>query len=209
MQKLFNAWKKEDQDAAVIQLLKYAIGVLLLLCLGLMMGWISAPSRLTVYVPPNLSSGIVLKHNQIPKTTLYSFVYEVWQEINYWSQNGQQDYATNLSAYSAYLTKAFQSQLQQDEADLKAAGQLDRERTLQPVDNAGYDDANVKQLDANTWEVDLHMRLTETKNNQIVKDVEILYPLKVVRANISQKYNPFGLAIAGFVSDPQRLKTYV
>lgn len=209
MKQLFNAWKKEDQDAAMIHFLKCAIGVLLLICIGLWIGWMSAPSRLTVYVPPDLSGGVLLKHNEIPKSTVYSFAYEAWQELNYWPQSGEQDYATNLRAYAFYLTKSFQLVLQQDYADLKTAGQVDRARTLQGLADAAYDEADVKQLDANTWEVDLHMRLTETKNNQIVKDVEILYPLKVTRANFSQKYNPFGLALAGFVSEPQRIKTYI
>lgn len=53
------------------------------------------------------------------------------------------------------------------------------------------------------------MRLTEFKNGQAVKDVEILYPLKITRVNVSQQNNPYGLAIAGFISNPERLRTYI
>jgi hypothetical protein len=53
------------------------------------------------------------------------------------------------------------------------------------------------------------MRLLEYKNNQIVKDVQLLYPLKVIRVNIAQVDNPYGLALAGFISPPVRLKTTI
>jgi len=39
--------------------------------------------------------------------------------------------------------------------------------------------------------------------------VEILYPLKVTRMNVSQDKNPYGLVLAGYVSAPMRLKTYI
>jgi hypothetical protein len=92
---------------------------------------------------------------------------------------------------------------------LKTTGQLQRIRYLQGLSGAAYDSYNVKKIGNDTWEVNLKMRLTEFKNNQTVKDVEIIYPLKVTRINVSQQSNPYGLALAGFVTDPQRQKTYV
>ena len=206
---LFDAWKKEDRDGQIVKLQKQFIFLLFGLCLLCFIGWMTAPSRLTVYIPPDISNGATLKANEIPNPLIYAFAYEVWQEINYWPQDGTEDYKNNLHAYWSYLTPNFKSDLLQDYDDLQTSGQVQRQRYLQGITGAAYDSANVKKLSDGTWEVDLQMRLTEYKNNQPVKDVEILYPLKVTRMNVSQQNNPYGLAIAGFVSEPVRLKTYI
>jgi hypothetical protein len=80
---------------------------------------------------------------------------------------------------------------------------------MQGIAGAAYDSSLIKKISDNTWEVDLKMRLTEYKNSQPVKDVEILYPIKVTRLDVSQRYNPYGLALAGFAYEPVRLKTYI
>jgi len=207
--KLFDAWKKEDKDAQIIRAQKHFIFLLFAICILSFIGWMTAPSRMTVYIPPDISNGATLKAGEIPDPLIYSFAYEVWQEINYWPQEGTQDYLTNLRTYWSYLTPNFKSELTQDYTDLKASGQVQRQRFLQGITGAAYDSANVKKLSDSTWEVDLKMRLTEYRNNQAVKDVEILYPLKVTRMNISQANNPYGLALAGFAAEPVRLKTYI
>lgn len=206
---LFNSWKKEDQDAAVIKAQTKTIYLLFAAILVCAIGWMTAPSRITLYLPPDISNGATMKVGEIPSPLIYSFAYEVWQEINYWSQDGVQDYQKNIQTYWPYLTPNFKSDLLQDYKDLKTSGQLQRQRFLQGISGAAYESANVKKLSDSTWEVDLKMRLTEYRNNQPVKDVEILYPLKVTRMNVSQQNNPYGLAIAGFIAEPIRLKTYI
>lgn len=209
MNKIFDAWKKEDKDYQIIKAQKHFILILLAICMLCFLGWMTSPSRLTVYIPPDISNGATMKAGEIPSPLVYSFAYEIWQEINYWPSDGLQDYDKNIHTYWPYLTPAFKSELLQDYNDLKTSGQVQRQRYLQGLAGAAYDSSNIKKISDNTWEVDLRMRLTEYKNNQIVKDVEILYPIKVTRMNVSQQNNPYGLAIAGFVSEPVRLKTYI
>lgn len=206
---LFDSWKKEDRDLQVIKAQKSFIILLFVICLICFAGWWTSPSRLTVYIPPDISNGATLKANSIPNPLIYAFAYEVWQELNYWPQDGESDYQTNIHTYWSYLTPSFKSDLLQDYVDLKTSGQVQRQRFLQGISGSAYDSVNIKKLSDDTWEVDLKMRLTEYKNNQPVKDVEILYPLKVVRMSVSQQNNPYGLALAGFVSEPVRLKTYI
>jgi len=206
---LFDAWKKEDRDLQIIQCQKRFILILCSICFLLTIGWITSPSRLTIFIPPDLSNGATEKVNAIPKPFIYSFAYEVWQEINHWPSDGTMDYPNNLHTYWSYLTPSFQSTLLTDLETLKATGQVQRERFLQGTTGAAYDETSVKQLSNNSWEVDLSMHLTEFKNNQPVKDVEILYPLKITRLDVSQRDNPYGLALAGFVSEPVRLKTTI
>lgn len=207
--KFFDAWNQEDRYKAIIGMLLKIIYLLVFIAALCSIGWMTAPTRMTVYIPPDISNGATQKAGEIPNPFIYTFTFEVWQEINHWTQNGTQDYITNINTYWPYFTPSFKSVLLQDYEDLKTSGQLDRERVMQGIEGAAYDSIYVKKLSDNTWEVDLKVRLTEYKNNQVVKDVEILYPLKVVRYNISQKVNPYGLAITGFASEPVRLKTYI
>lgn len=213
-QKLFSgwitsAWKKEDADREIIRLQKRLMGVLCVFSLAFFIGWITAPSRLMVYVPPDIQNGATLKAGTIPDPLIYSFAYEVWQELNYWANDTGEDYQKNIRAYGPYLTAPFKAELLEDDAHLKTSGQEQRIRYLQGLNGAAYESANVKKLSHDTWEVDLKMRLTEFKNNQIVKDIEIIYPLRVARINVSPQNNPYGLALAGFVSEPERQKTSI
>ncbi len=202
-------WKKEDADRHIIRLQTYFIFILLMMNLAFFTGWISSPSRLTIYIPPDIQNGATMKVGTIPPSLIYSFTYEIWQELNYWPEENGDDYQKNINSYWAYLTSQFKTALLEDNADLKMTGQIQRIRYLQGLSGAAFNSKNVKKLGNDTWEVDLKMRLTEYKNNQAVKDVEILYPLKVTRTNVSPQNNPYGLAITGFVSEPKRLKTYI
>lgn len=198
----FNAWKKEDRDAAMICAQNKCIVILCFGCLLLSIGWISAPSRIQVFIPPDMSAGATLKPGEIPPALIYSFADELWQEINYWAEDGSKDYEKNLRTYAAYLTPEFQAELFQELHELMDAGQLQRQRYLQ---GSAFEVSHVKKLSSDSWAVDLKVRLMEYKNHQLVKDIEVLYPLKIVRRDISHSHNPYGLAIAGFVSKPIRV----
>lgn len=204
-----HAWHKEDADRELIKMQKYMIGILLVICLMAYVGWMTSPSRLTIYIPPDIQNGATTKVDAIPESLIYSFAYEVWQELNYWSENGELDYEKNLTVYRSYLTPQFNAELQQEYEELKKSGQLQRIRYIQGLNGAAYDSMNIKKLNSNSWEVDLKMRLTEYKNNQPVKDVEIIYPLKITRMHVSSHNNPYGLGIAGFISEPKRINTYI
>jgi len=214
MSNIFNgwivqAWKKEDADAQVIKIQKTFIYILSLLSLLFSIGWMSAPSRLTVYIPPEIQNGATLKVGSIPDPLIYSFAYEIWQELNYWPKEDGDDYQKNIHRYWSYLTPKFKSELIGEEKDLRISGQLQRIRSLQGLSGAAFDSVNVKKLRNDTWEVDLRMRLSEYKNGQPIKDIEIIYPLRVTRINVSPQNNPYGLALDGFINEPERLQTYI
>lgn len=206
---VLQAWRKEDADLEIIKLQKYFIGALLVISLVFAVGWLTAPTRLTVFMPPDIQNGATIKANTIPAPLIYSFAYEIWQELNYWPDETEDHYQKNIKRYWPYLTPQFKAVLLEDFAELKSTGQTQRTRYLEGTSGAAFEATNVKKLGNDTWEVDLIMRLTEFKNNQVIKDIEVLYPLKVTRANISPQNNPYGLVIAGFVSAPKRLKTYI
>jgi integrating conjugative element protein (TIGR03746 family) len=214
MSKIFDgwlrqAWKKEDADAQIIKIQKGFIYILLLLSTLFSIGWMLSPSKLTIYIPPNIENGATLKVGSIPDPLIYSFAYEIWQEINYWQKEDGDAYSKNIANYHSYLTPRFKADLVAEAKDLAATGQLQRSRSLQGLSGAAYESINVVNLSSSTWEVDLRMRLTEFKNGQAVKDVEILYPLRVTRINVSPQNNPYGLALDGFIREPERLQTTI
>jgi integrating conjugative element protein (TIGR03746 family) len=202
------AWKKEDQDRSVIILQNRFIWIVVGLCVFFAVGWMRAPSDLTIHIPPDIKNGATFKVNEIPSSFLHSFSYEIWQNVNYWAQDGSDDYPQNIHTYAAYLTPKFQNELLQEYDELKGAGQVQRQRSLQGIAGSAFESSSVKKLSADSWEIDLNLRLIEYRNNQIVKDIEMRYPLKVIRWDVSSEKNPYGLAIDGFVSPPVRLKTY-
>ena len=204
-----HAWKKEEALNDIIKLQKYFIILLCVVSLIFFIGWQTAPSRLTIYIPPDIQNGTTMKAGTIPSPLVYSFAYEIWQELNFWPKDGEADYEKNINDYWPYITPKFKTELLDEAHELKVSGQLQRIRYLQGKNGAAFEVTNVKKLGNDTWEVDLNMRLTEYKNNQPVKDINIIYPLKVTRVNVPTRINPFGLAIAGFVSEPKRLETYI
>lgn len=203
-------WRKLDQDRQHIATLRGVIVALVLMNALLWLGWHQAPKDLTIHVPPDLSSGVTLKAEDIPNASIYAFAFYVWQIIGNWPQNGEIDFRNNINAYRNYLTPHFQTDLLEQYTQLNAKGQLaDRTRVLQGQTSAAYQSANVKPLGNGVWEVDLTVHVTERIGNTVLQDALITYPLRVVRYDINRETNPWGLALDGFMQDPIRVKTFI
>ncbi len=176
-------------------------------------GWMHSESKLQIDVPPEIpQSGLTLTQGEVPKTTIYSFAFYVWQSVNHWSANGLTDYKQQITNFSPFITAEFKNSLVRNYNNLLNDGELqDRLRMLEDVEGQSYSNDSVKYLGNGEWLVHLNMRLLELMNTnaKIVKDVEMGYDLKIVRYNIDAKNNPWGLAIAGFSGDPVRVKTIV
>src|SRR3546814_18800579 len=63
----------------------------------------NAPRDLTIHVPPDLRSGSVRKWWDVPPESVYAFAFYIFQQLNRWPTNGEEDYARNIHALSAYL----------------------------------------------------------------------------------------------------------
>lgn len=176
-------------------------------------GWMHSQSKIQVEVPPQIpESGLTITQGEVPKTTVYSFAYYVWQSVNHWSKDGMTDYKQQITQFSPFLTPSFKLKLIQDYNNLLNQGELqDRIRLMQGMSGSDYSPDDVKYVGHGTWIVHLKMRLTEMMNSnaKVVKDVQMYYTLKIVRYNIDATQNPWGLAIAGFAASPARIKTIV
>ena len=196
-----------------IQALFVALILSFITNIGLMLGWKNAEQKIEVHIPPQIpTTGLNLKANEIPLATVYSFAYYIWQSVNYWPSNGTEDYKKSIEEFSPYLTPRFKAFLRRDYLERIGQSEIqDRQRTLQGANGTAFEPGDIEYIGHDTWIVHLHMRLSEHMNingNQ-VKDTAIEYSLRVVRHDVNVKTNAWGLALDGFVSNPERTQTYI
>lgn len=203
---LANAWLS-------LKILWIALGCLMVINLAVIIGWYNAQKSIRIYIPPQIpSSGMTQNANVIPMSSVYSFAFYIWQGINYWPENGLIDYKKTIEQLTPFLTPKFKQALLQDYRDRQSHGELqDRLRHLQGANGASFDMRDVEALGHETWLVHLQMRLSEhmNMNGNAVKEVVLRYTLRVVRYDTQANANPWGLALDGFVENPERVQTYI
>lgn len=194
---------------AHVRTLRWGGVALLVLTALLAVGWWNAPRDLTIHVPPDLRSGSVRKWWEVPPGTVYSFAFYIFQQLNRWPTNGEEDYPRNIRALSSYLTPACRVFLLDDAVRRRDSGELrQRVRGVYEIPGRGYGDkpiARVKALSADDWVVTLDLSADEYHGAEQVKRALVRYSLKVVRLDIDPERNPFGLALDCYSEAPQRI----
>ena len=194
---------------AHVRTLRLGAGALFVLALALSAGWWSAPRDLTLHIPPDLRSGSTRKWWDIPPESVYAFSFYIFQQLNRWPTDGEQDYARNLQALSAYLTPACKAFLQQDYDYRRSTGELrERVRGVYEIPGRGYGDdpaSRVRAISRDDWRVTLDLSADEYYGAEQVKRALVRYSLKVVRLDIDPERNPFGLALDCYSQAPQRI----
>ncbi|MGV8399268.1 PFL_4703 family integrating conjugative element protein [Pseudomonas aeruginosa] len=192
-----------------VKTLRLGASALFVLALVLGGGWWSAPRDLTIHVPPDLRSGSTRKWWEVPPESVYAFTYYIFQQLHRWPTNGEQDYARNLNALSAYLTPACHAYLQQDLDTRRAAGELrQRVRGVYEIPGRGYGDdpsARVKAISDRDWVVTLDLNADEYYGSEPVKRALVRYSVKVARSDQDPERNPFGLMLDCYSQPPQRI----
>lgn len=194
---------------AHVKTLRFGSAALLLLALVMGLGWWRAPRDLTIHVPPDLRSGSVRKWWEVPPESVYAFTFYIFQQLHRWPTNGEDDYARNIRALSAYLTPNCKAYLESDFTVRRDGGELrQRVRGLYEIPGRGFGDNpafRVKMLSQRDWLVTLDVTADEYYGAEQVKRAFVRYPIKVVRADLDAEKNPFGLALDCFASAPQRI----
>lgn len=192
-----------------VKTLRMCSGGLLVLVLMASAGWWHAPSDLTVHVPPDLRSGSTRKWWEVPPESVYAFTFYIFQQLNRWPTDGEEDYSRNLKSLSAYLTPGCHSYLQADYEQRRRSGELrKRVRGLYEIPGRGYGDdpdTRVKVVSNRDWVVTLDINADEYHGTEQVKRALVRYPIKVVRLDIDPELNPFGLALDCYDGAPQRI----
>jgi len=187
------------------------LGALALLAMALMLGlgWWNAPRDLTIHVPPDLRSGSVRPWWDVPPESVYAFAFYIFQQLNRWPTNGEEDYARNIHALSPYLTPACGYFLKLDYEQRQRTGELrQRVRGIYEIPGRGFGDdpiQRVRVVSHRDWVVSLDIAADEYHGTEQVKRALVRYPLKVVRLDIDPERNPFGLALDCYDGTPQRI----
>ncbi|MFJ4443338.1 PFL_4703 family integrating conjugative element protein [Pseudomonas sp. NPDC089422] len=196
---------------AHVRTLRVGTGGLFLLALVLGAGWWTAPRDLTLHIPPDLRSGSTRKWWDIPPESVYAFSFYIFQQLNRWPTDGEQDYARNVRALSSYLTPSCKAFLQQDYDYRRSTGELrERVRGVYEIPGRGYGDdptSRVKAIGRDDWRITLDLSADEYFGAEQVKRALVRYSLKVVRLDIDPERNPFGLALDCYSQAPQRITT--
>ncbi|MBD2781170.1 PFL_4703 family integrating conjugative element protein [Xenorhabdus szentirmaii] len=204
MSRFRHAVKNRDQHILTLRL---ACGVLVLVLLITLVGWMTAPRNLTIHNPPDLRSGSTRAWWEVPAPSVYSFAFYIFQQLNAWPKNGAQDYPAKIVALSPYLTPACQDFLREDAKTRADSGELlDRVRVVYEIPGRGYETNSVTVHNRDNWRVRLDLVADEYYHAEPVKRALVRYPLKVVRWEGDAERNPFGLALDCYDGMPQRLE---
>ena len=194
---------------AHIKTLRLGAGVLSALALVMGLGWWNAPRDLTIHVPPDLRTGSTRKWWDVPPESVYTFTLYVWQQLQRWPTNGDDDYPRNIETLSSYVTPACQAFLKQDYDLRHNAGELrKRVRGIYEIPGRGYGDdpaLRVRAISTRDWIVTLDVTADEYYASEQVKRAFIRYSLKVARVDIDPATNPFGLVIDCYDTLPLRI----
>lgn len=184
-------------------------GISVFLGFLLVMGLLVHQSRIqdiNVHIPPELSNAVVQKTTHIPKPNVYLFTSNILQALNNWTENGAVDFKRNIEAYKFYLTPSFKEQLLKLYENKKDRGELsERIRGIQEIFGHEYDDSRVRSIASNVWRVDLDLKIREWYKGMKVKEVDLAFPMRVVRYDINRQLNPWGMALDGFIKLPQKI----
>ena len=163
--------------------------------------------QIDVHIPPELSHAVVQKANHIPKPNVYLFTSNILQALNNWTDNGEQDFKRNIEAYKHYLTPSFKEQLLKLYENKNKKGELfERIRGVQELFGHEYDDSKVLLLASNVWRVNVDLKIREWYRGMKVKEVDLAFPIRVVRYDVNRQLNPWGMALDGFIKLPKRIK---
>lgn len=193
-----------------VKTLRIAIVAMLILAILMGFGWIRAPKYLTIHVPPDLRSGSTRLWWDVPPESVYTFGFYIFQQLNRWPSDGEQDYSRNIFALSAYLTPSCHAYLENDYRVRQDNGELrKRIRGVYEIPGRGYGDdptVRVRVISNDEWLVTLDIAADEYFGSEQVKRALVRYPLKVVRMDVDPEKNPFGLALDCYNGAPQRIE---
>lgn len=186
---------------------RFAIGALFVICLVLCAVIYTAPSRLMIYNPPDLRAGSQRPWWEVPKSTIYAFAYQNFQQLNRWMENGEQEYKANIAKMKPFLTPSCQEFLQKDYYDRLSNGELrERSRGVYEIVGRGYHDDRVITHSADSWTVNLDLSVDEYYKDEPVKRVLTRFPINIVRMDTDMQKNPWGLGFNCYSSIPLRLE---
>lgn len=176
------------------------MGIILLCCV---LALLYEEKQIVVHLPPEMSDSTILQVGEIVPASIYAFALSVFQRLNFWENDGSEDYARQIKLHNCYLTPTFKRWLRSDIQNKHAHGELRRSRGLFSL--SGYTPERVRRINTDTWIVHLDLGLREWLQDRVVKETALRYTLRVVRFDFSAECNPWGLALDDHERLPERI----
>lgn len=169
-------------------------------------GWSNSPKHLKIDIPPDLRSGSTRGIGERHPFNVYAFGYYIFQQLNNWPVEGLKDYKRRIDTLSCYVTPRFKGDLERDYEQRLKRHELTRTRALQEMPERPYDEKRVYTESADSWVSFYDVNIKESFRSEIVKDIFVRYPVRIVRWDVDPECNLWGLAIDGFYRPPKRLE---
>lgn len=189
--------------------LMVALLVLCLAIVGLTFGLVKLSRSITVYIPPDTTQGATVQAGIPDAANVYGFANYIYQYINHWPNDGEQDYKQRIFDVTNYVTPNFKSRLDRDyrhAVNNNGINELkNRVRQLELDPNHLFKAADVTRLADGVWTAELVYRLIENVGALEVKNVLIKVPLRIVKVNVDQEKNQFALQIDDYAGSIERL----
>ncbi|MCG8612248.1 MAG: TIGR03746 family integrating conjugative element protein [Pseudomonadales bacterium] len=198
--------KALDSRDSHILTLRIIIGILAVALIYSIAGWKAAPEHIKIDIPPDLRSGSTRGIKERHPFNIYAFGYYIFQQMNNWPVKGIDDYKKQINRLSCYITPRFMGELERDYEQRLRQHELNRTRALQEMPERPYTDKRVYSESGDSWVAFYDVNIKETFRSEIVKDIFVRYPIRVVRWDVDPECNLWGLALDGFYRNPKRLE---
>ena len=195
----------DGRDSHILTL-RIFIGILAVALVYSIAGWKAAPEHIKIDIPPDLRSGSTRGIQERHPFNIYAFGYYIFQQMNNWPVEGIADYKKQIERLSCYITPRFKGELERDYQQRLKRHELNRTRALQEMPERPYTDKRVYVESGDSWVAFYDVNVKETFRSEIVKDIFVRYPVRVVRWDVDPECNLWGLALDGFYRNPKRLE---
>ena len=204
---------QKDQDGNLFSSIRYLILLNAVLAIGLIasVGFnFKLYQEITISIPPDLRAGALIKPEKKYPEDVFSFATSVFQSLNNWRTNGEEDYPDNIETLSPFLTPNFVQLIKSDLERRESKGELElRTRRLSLPPEYVFDENTVRVVNANEWVVKIPLQVEEYVDDAPVKSIEVLYSITVKRARTDIQKNAFQIALDDFYETPIRTKDYL
>lgn len=195
----------DGRDSHILTL-RSLIGILAIALFYSIAGWKAAPEHIKIDIPPDLRSGSTRGIQERHAFNVYAFGYYIFQQMNNWPVEGIEDYKKQINRLSCYITPRFKGELERDYEQRLKRHELNRTRALQEMPERPYTDKRVYVDSGDSWVAFYDVNIKETFRSEIVKDIFVRYPVRIVRWDVDPECNLWGLALDGFYKNPKRLE---
>lgn len=195
-----------DSENAHVLTLRVIIVILVFFCWYAMSGWREAPEHIKIDIPPDLRTGSTRGINERHPFNLYSFGLYIFQQLNNWPKNGVKDYKMQSHNLQCYFTPRFRAEIERDYERKNKLHELARTRALQEIPGRPYAPNRIYKESEESWIAYYDTNIKETFRGEVIKDIFIRYPLRIIKYDVDPECNLWGLAIDGFFKDPVRLE---